>query len=253
MYFSEFPKIFYDLPIKGSETTLQVLTDITVNVRVRKEILENITLYDEYDIKDSETPEIIAEKYYGNPEYHWIIMLVNERYDYHNDFPLSSEELYLNSINKYGSVANLDQVHHYEKDGLTVQAQGVLKVNDTVYNQIKVNDIVQNPHVFGRVLTKSVDQTNYYISVQIEKGKFVAGENLIISGIRENEVTGDKEYAYLDTYIIPQNAFTLATGYFPITNYQHEDIQNEKKRRIKLISPQLIQQVVKELRTLIGE
>jgi len=161
--------------------------------------------------------------------------------------------LYLNSIDKYGSVANLDQVHHYEKDGLTVQAQGVLKVNDTVYNQIKVNDIVQNPHVFGRVLTKSVDQTNYYISVQIEKGKFVAGENLIISGIRENEVTGDKEYAYLDTYIIPQNAFTLATGYFPITNYQHEDIQNEKKRRIKLISPQLIQQVVKELRTLIGE
>ena len=70
MYFKQFPKIFYDFPQDGTSTTLQVLTDITTNVRIRKEILENVTIYDEYDIQEGETPEIIAEKIYGDAELH---------------------------------------------------------------------------------------------------------------------------------------------------------------------------------------
>ena len=93
MYFSNFPKIYYDFPQDDSSTVLQVLTDITANVRVRKQVLENITIYDEYDIQDGETPEIIAEKAYGNAELHWLIMLVNQRYDYLKDFPMTSYEL----------------------------------------------------------------------------------------------------------------------------------------------------------------
>jgi hypothetical protein len=115
MYFSNFQKIFYDFPTKeNQENTLHILTDITANVRVRKQILENITLYDEYDILDGETPELIAEKIYGNPEYHWIIMLVNQRYDYIRDFPMSVGELYDYVVDKYG-VEGKDRVHHYEK------------------------------------------------------------------------------------------------------------------------------------------
>ena len=33
------------------------------------------------DPVDGETPEIVAEKVYGNAEYHWIIMLANDIYD----------------------------------------------------------------------------------------------------------------------------------------------------------------------------
>lgn len=77
MYFKNFQKIYYDYTING-EKELKVVTDITKNVRFRKEVLFNILTYDLYDIKDGETPEIIAEKIYGNPEYHWIIMLANE-------------------------------------------------------------------------------------------------------------------------------------------------------------------------------
>ena len=89
MYFKDFPKFLYDFKYgTTSETKTSVVRDITRNIRFRKEVLENYSLYDEYDIKDGETPEIIAEKIYGNPEYHWIIMLANQRYDYLNDFPM---------------------------------------------------------------------------------------------------------------------------------------------------------------------
>jgi hypothetical protein len=111
MYFNNFDKIYYDFEING-ERKLFVVSDITKNVRIRKEILANITLYDEYDIKDGETPEIIAEKIYGNAQYHWIIMLVNQKYDYVSDFPLPLVELEKFITQKYGSGNEYD-THHY--------------------------------------------------------------------------------------------------------------------------------------------
>ena len=76
MYFDRFQKFLYDFKVNG-KTQYTLVRDITTNVRVRKQILENITLYDEYDIRDGETPEIIAEKVYGSSQYHWVIMLAN--------------------------------------------------------------------------------------------------------------------------------------------------------------------------------
>ena len=87
MYFKEFPQFLYDFNY-GDRVKTSIVKDITRNVRVRKEILENVTLFDEYDIVDGETPEIISEKFYGTPEYHWVIMLANGKYDYRADFPL---------------------------------------------------------------------------------------------------------------------------------------------------------------------
>ena len=97
--------------VNGS-SQLTIVKDITHNIRFRKEILENITLYDEYDIRDGETPEIIAERIYGNAQYHWVIMLLNERYDYITDFPLSYPELVSHTEQKYGA-GNANGIHHY--------------------------------------------------------------------------------------------------------------------------------------------
>jgi hypothetical protein len=111
MYFSSLPKIIYSFDGKSRV----VLRDISTSVRFRKTILSNIELYEKYAIGDGETPEIIAAKIYGSPEYHWVIMLCNDRFDYKNDFPLSVLQLdeYVNS--RY---INPDATHHYEKDGV---------------------------------------------------------------------------------------------------------------------------------------
>jgi hypothetical protein len=121
MYFKNFDKIYYDFEIAGKHQ-LHIVTDITKNLRFKKEILANITVYDEYDVKDGETPEIIAEKIYGNPNYHWIIMLVNERYDYLNDFPLSTYNLEQHITQKYGAGNEYDTHHYVDLKGFIVDA-----------------------------------------------------------------------------------------------------------------------------------
>jgi len=112
MYFEKIPKIYYEFQINGAPH-LKILKDITVNVRFIKEVLENITSYDEYDIIDGETPEIIAAKVYGNSNYHWIIMLANERFDYREDFPLDYTALSKRVTDVYGA-GNEYATHHYE-------------------------------------------------------------------------------------------------------------------------------------------
>jgi hypothetical protein len=119
-----------------AETKAFVMTDISRNIRFRKEVLANITSYDEYDIVDGETPEIIAEKVYGNSEYHWIIMLANDMYDYRADFPLTQLQLEKYVFDKYGDAADDD--HHYvNAEGFIVNsyAPGATSVSNRQYEE----------------------------------------------------------------------------------------------------------------------
>ena len=135
MYFKDFPKYLYDFNY-GTTSKTSVVTDITRNVRFRKELLSSITYYDEYDIVDGETPEIIAEMIYGNAEYHWIIMLANDRYDYLTDFPLPEQQLTRHIEQLYGATAN-DVKHYVNADGFIVNSDspGAVSVSFAEYER----------------------------------------------------------------------------------------------------------------------
>lgn len=112
--YTSIPTVTISTPYTTLETQTKaiILTDITRNIRFRRDILANITVYDYYDVVEGETPEIVAEKIYGNAQYHWIVMLVNDRYDYLSDWPLTQRALDQYVIDKYSSSAN--SIHHYE-------------------------------------------------------------------------------------------------------------------------------------------
>jgi hypothetical protein len=101
MYFENFKSLIYAFNIKNN-LTIKTLKDITQNVRPVKRVMENTLYYGDFDVEDYDTPEIIAERLYGNAELHWVLMLVNEKYDYLEDWPLPEEKLYEYTIAKYG-------------------------------------------------------------------------------------------------------------------------------------------------------
>lgn len=105
MYFSRFPQLLHlaKVPKYREKRAEYLLTDITANVRFRKEILDKVNLFDYYIIKEGDTPEIVAEKIYDSPMYHWLVMLLNDMYDYRNDWPMTSAALDSYIEAKYGS------------------------------------------------------------------------------------------------------------------------------------------------------
>ena len=138
MYFDNFPTFLYPYTV-NNKLEYKLVKDISQNVRVRKEILSNVTLYDEYDIRDGETPEIISEKIYGSPLYHWVVMLCNDRYNYVDDFPLPIPELEKHIANKYGS-SHIYDVHHYvDANGFIVDSSQGTSVSNYDY-EFSINE-----------------------------------------------------------------------------------------------------------------
>ena len=108
MYFESFPKIFYDSVGQGNP---KVVTNLLRRVAIRAKVKTNTMLYDTYDVKSGETPEIIADKLYKDPELHWIVMLVNDITDRYHQWPMKEQQFNTYINEKYD---NPDGVHHYE-------------------------------------------------------------------------------------------------------------------------------------------
>jgi len=102
-FFQDFPLITYLYNING-KNELRVVNDITMNIRIKKQVLSNITLYEDYDIIDGDTPERIADKIYGDPNLNWVIMLTNDKFSNINDFPMSNTVLEKYIEKKYASI-----------------------------------------------------------------------------------------------------------------------------------------------------
>ena len=126
MYFDAFPVIPYDS--KG-DLNYKDVTNLLRRVGMRAKLKSNTLLYDTYNVKEGETPEIIAHKLYGDAELHWIILLVNDITDRYHQWPMSGGQ-FLDYINdKY---SNPDAIHHYE----TTQTSGDTKVKIEVFNEV---------------------------------------------------------------------------------------------------------------------
>ena len=126
MYFRNFPLIPYD-----SEGNLEfkTVTNLLRRVGMRTKLKTNTLLYDTYNVKEGETPEMIAHKLYGDPELHWIILLINEVTDRYHQWPMSLPQFQEYLVDKYD---NPDGIHHYE----TTQDSGNTKVKIEVFNEV---------------------------------------------------------------------------------------------------------------------
>lgn len=115
-YFSYFPKIDYYYP-GGFK---KVSTDVFKRVKFR-DINRTIkaSVFYKYTIRDGERPEDIAERYYGDTQYYWIILYANDIINPYAQWPRSYREFENYITSKYGSVesvSNEDNVHHYEDE-----------------------------------------------------------------------------------------------------------------------------------------
>jgi len=134
-YFRYFPKIAYD--VRGVENNEQFdhVTNLLARVLVKchgwkdtdgssYEALEGVCDFEKHIIRDGETPEILADRFYGDSELHWIILYANGAtfQNPYYDWPMSHYDLGKFVDKKYG-VANINATHHYEDtDGYQVDS-----------------------------------------------------------------------------------------------------------------------------------
>jgi len=142
-YFKNFPKVQYDL--KKNNKFLN-LTNVTLRFKLTDLITNRSAIFYDYSVKESDRPDIVAFKYYGDEKLDWLILLTNQIIDPYYDWPLNQNDFNTYIINKYDSIQAAEStVHHYEQ---IIQAQSihtdgsiipekVVRVDETTYNTLE--------------------------------------------------------------------------------------------------------------------
>jgi hypothetical protein len=144
-YFNTLPKIIYT---KNRKST--IYTNLMARVSLYPQLLKDPSLYYQYDIQEGDTPEIIAEKYYGDSYRYWIVMFVNQLMDPIWDWPMSQQELLSYLKKKYGSeYAFYSVVHEYQK---------ILTQLDYGTNTTTVTKVAIDQNTYDSL----VEETKYY-------------------------------------------------------------------------------------------
>lgn len=258
MYFKEFQSIYYQYLI-GNQQVLKAVTDITQNVRYRKKVLEATTIYDLYDIQDGDTPEIIAAKYYGDSGLHWIVMLTNQMYSL-DDFPMNNTVFDNYIRDKYNTFVVEDMTYDSNQITATIPGHGISFTPEPDMNPILVQNVwSEYTHPVSLEVTRQEEsalngsfQIDYTSSdedtVVFTVGTWVDTDKTIVPGA--TIITYSQEQKIIH-HTENEDGYEVDGGSVEVTSLDWEIEQNEAKRRIKLIHPDFIDQILGELTTLI--
>lgn len=202
-YFSNFPLKSYSLNTAQAAGEYEWVTDIFRRAAPVTGLLKNRELFYTYEVIDGDTPEILADVYYGSPRYFWVVTLLNNILDPILDWPMKYANLIAYINNKYGSLAiALATTHHY--------TMTIAKVDSLGHSSSE---------------TSIIDATKYAALSSV-----VPVVTTFASGVTVTTTT------------------TRA-----IVDAQTYEIElNDAKRKIQLLKPSYVPQVVAELETLIS-
>ena len=93
----------------------RIARNIMVSSRIVRDVFSDPVAFFNYTVKDNETPEEIARRFYGSIHYSWVVLLANNIVDVHSDWPKSYRQLTDFLVDKYGSIpASQSEIIHYE-------------------------------------------------------------------------------------------------------------------------------------------
>ena len=274
-FFDLFPKVAYDIG-KSQNATFQNPTNIFFRIGVVREALENISSYYIYNIQDGDKPEVLAEKVYGTPEAHWIILMANDRLDGAYDWPLNYADFNNYIANKYRDAAAGGTQSLYQLDplvssyltGLGVTITPGITIGDTIAGAIAGGTSMTDSQIiaWSQVAIAGTNGIHHYEKIT-ERTETTSGTTTIKRDIISyNEaIPGDlTTYDNFDYYLNLPDAGAYSTytvdsktvkeriyrGF--VTIYDYELQKNEDKRLIKIIKPTYYNQIMTELKTILG-
>ena len=148
--------------------------------KIREDLFQDLTVFEKYSILGDDRPDNVANEIYGDPTLDWVVLLSNNIVNIYNEWPLSQQAFEAYVLDKYKTLAKLDEVHHYES------------------NEVKDS----------------------------------SGVIIFPKGVRVSAAQSVSYFEPLSDEQVTVNPVSKA-----VTNYQHEQSINDKKRRIFLIKP----------------
>lgn len=207
-YFDLFPKVY-----NTQNNVTRIVTDILSRVSEIDTYKDNTLVYYSYDVQDGDTPESVADRYYDDPEKHWIILYTNDMIDPFFDWPLTTQQFNSYIEDKYAAL------------GANTSQTGTAYAQSTIQEYYKTVRTVDGDTGNTTTRTYVVDHTTYL--------------SIIPSSTTLALPTGTTISEYVDKSFI--------------SIYDYEVAANEAKRSIKLLNKDYAAQIFNELKSLMSK
>lgn len=273
-YFNKLPTITYD-------------NNAAVNIMARAKLSDGVkgdrSALLPYTLEDGDRMDTVAQAYYGNPGYAWLVWFSNETVDPYFDMPLSDLDLTEHIKIKYGSLELAQRkIAFYRTNG----GQDDRRISSAQYNSFvngeqkywtPVLDYLLNVKEYARNTDSQTINTNRIASLTISNvvGQFKVGEEIQQTGTIYGFATfaGNTELtiqhvngafdvdaniigkesgatAKITTYnvVATTQAYEDVSYWSPVTFYQYELEQNELKREILLVDSRYRNQIEQDLK-----
>ena len=101
--------------------------NLFIRGKIREDIFQDTTTFEKYSIEGDDRPDNVAEKYYGNSSYDWIVLLSNNIINIYEEWPLPQAGWDAYLLEKYNNDYDTlyNGVHHYESNEV-VNSKGVV-------------------------------------------------------------------------------------------------------------------------------
>jgi len=182
-YFNYFPKTVYSL---DTTNNVDVVTSIVSRFAFESSFRDNTSVYYEYNIQDSDTPEIIANKFYGDSEKHWVVLMLNHIVDPQFDWPLDQRTIISYMDEKYSANASVGQsgvswaqanIHSYYKvetrttNSTNTDLQIKIQVDANTYANVAATTTNLTLDDGNSITIKVSKETKSYYDYEIEQNE----------------------------------------------------------------------------------
>lgn len=275
-YFQLLPNLVLSDAKDADGTATKTVKNIFRSIRFRSDMKRYIQFYEQYVITDTEKPSDVAMKFYGNPNYDWLVLLFNNIKDANNEWPRNTQQMEEVIRSKY---VNPYGVHHYETkkylfNGIELIPDGLIVDEDFSFTTPSIISGYQfygtieegSPVIFIRgsadiLSTGPTVFKNAYAGapLRIDTSYFPDGTEIV--EVRRN--IDNTYYVLVDknALITSESPIQFGSSKFgpvtlkgdkiirPIYNYDYEMGINEKKRTISILDPSLLLTVEEEFRS----
>ena len=212
MYFKELPDVSYPSPLSDRRSDREYITvkNLFRRVKLRDDLVDQVTAFEKYEDRQGERPDIVAEEYYDNQDLDWLVLISNNITNVRDQWPLSDNELYNYAVEKYG-VEGLSQVAYHEttevKDdlGRLIFPAGIRVDSDFT---------IPNPDIFDTTLNPVRDISNYEAESRLNDEKrsiVLLKSNYVTQAILDlrEELTYDKSSQKVNNKLIKADNIRL--------------------------------------------
>ena len=235
-HFKNYPKVLYRF---GNELDPVVTQNLGTYVDIIDQVKDDITIYSDYTILDGDRPDILSYRMYGDIRYYWLFFYINDNLR-EQGWPLTANEVH-EQMEKYYPHDYIRTFDNWFKSDFKIGNRATGKKSGAF------GDIMQTHPDLGQIIVSNTTGFKFQRSEIVEAGFGFFNPDTITVQATDKQYNAVHHYENASgNYIDIDPLQDAPSNLTPITFSDRFIAENEKRKRIKIIKPDVIGQIYSE-------